>query len=85
MRRNVISHIVRVCHASAYMIMRGQSPGENFNCKAELEREGAAEDRLERTLIRINDGEETRRRMIREIVEPAECERDRITQKLENL
>jgi hypothetical protein len=54
-------------------------------CAAELERERAAEERRQRIRRRINDGEEIRRRTMREIVEPAECELGRITQKLENI
>jgi len=54
-------------------------------CAAELERERAAEERRQRLRRRINDGEEARHRTIREIVEPAERELDRITQKLGNM
>jgi hypothetical protein len=54
-------------------------------CAAELERERAAENRRERIRKRINEGEESRRRTIREIVEPADRELDQITQRLENM
>ncbi|MCI0660682.1 MAG: hypothetical protein L0220_06385 [Acidobacteria bacterium] len=54
-------------------------------CTAELERERAEADRRERMRRRINDGEEARRKTMREIVEPAERDLDQITQRLENI
>jgi hypothetical protein len=54
-------------------------------CAAELERERAEEERRRRLRSKINDGQVALRRTIREILEPAECELDQITQRLENM
>lgn len=54
-------------------------------CTAEFERERAAADRQERMRRKIREGEETRRRTMKELVEPAERDIDQATRVVETM
>jgi ssDNA-binding Zn-finger/Zn-ribbon topoisomerase 1 len=54
-------------------------------CTADLNRERAAVERRERIRNKINEGEESRRKVMRELIEPAEQEVDQITDSLGNM